>query len=169
MTAEGDTCHTDLDVGVALALDHAPHEVVLSYQILRLHQVDPQHSLRAERQDSEAQVAEQCLPLGDSRCAFLPLSQILSRGWCVVVVPARASLTRRAPWGLLPRRCPLDPSQTPRMKGEKMAWWDRPRRSATKPGRTWEQQQNGQLLNGEIISVTDVQASVWDIIIWEWE
>lgn len=36
----------DLNVGVTLALHHAPHQVVLGNQILGLQQVDPQHPLQ---------------------------------------------------------------------------------------------------------------------------
>lgn len=45
----GDTSHTDLDIGVTLPLHHAPHEVVLRYQVLGLHQMDTQHSLWVEQ------------------------------------------------------------------------------------------------------------------------
>lgn len=44
-----DASHADLDVGIALPLHHAPHEVVLCYQALGLHQVDAQHSLWTEQ------------------------------------------------------------------------------------------------------------------------
>lgn len=49
VAAVGDTSHADLDIGVTLALDHAPHEVVLGYQVLGLHQMDTQHSLWVEQ------------------------------------------------------------------------------------------------------------------------
>ena len=49
MATISDTSHTDLHVGVTLPLDHAPHEVVLGYQALGLHQMDTQHSLWAEK------------------------------------------------------------------------------------------------------------------------
>lgn len=45
VAAEGDTSHTDLDVGVTLPLHHASHEVVLGYQVLGLYQMNTQHSL----------------------------------------------------------------------------------------------------------------------------
>ena len=40
VAAECDTSHTDLNIRVALPLHHAPHEVVLGYQALGLHQMD---------------------------------------------------------------------------------------------------------------------------------
>lgn len=45
VAAVGDASHPDLDIGVALPLHHAPHEVVLCYQVLGFHQVDAQHPL----------------------------------------------------------------------------------------------------------------------------
>lgn len=45
MAAVSDASHADLDIGVALPFHHAPHEVVLSDQVLGLYQVDSQHSL----------------------------------------------------------------------------------------------------------------------------
>lgn len=45
VAAVGDASHPDLDIGVALPLHHAPHEVVLRYQVLGFHQVDAQHPL----------------------------------------------------------------------------------------------------------------------------
>lgn len=45
VAAEGDSPNPDLDVGVTLPLHHAPHEVILGYQVTGLHQVDTQHTL----------------------------------------------------------------------------------------------------------------------------
>lgn len=50
MAAESYTSDTNLDVGVTLSFHHAPHEVVLGYQVLGLHQMDSQHSLNASEQ-----------------------------------------------------------------------------------------------------------------------
>ena len=46
MTLECYAPYVDLDVGVTLALHHAPHQVVLSNQILGLQQVNPQQPLQ---------------------------------------------------------------------------------------------------------------------------
>lgn len=50
MAAKGYTGDTNLDIGVALPLHHAPHEVVFGNEVLSLHKVDPQHSLQAQGQ-----------------------------------------------------------------------------------------------------------------------
>lgn len=48
MTLECNSSYVDLDIGVALALHHAPHQVVLGNQILGLQQVNPQQPLQDE-------------------------------------------------------------------------------------------------------------------------
>lgn len=49
MTLEGHSPNDDLDIRVTLALHHAPHEVILGYQILSFQKVDPQHPLQAKK------------------------------------------------------------------------------------------------------------------------
>lgn len=45
MTLECNVSNVDLDIRVALALHHAPHQVILGHQILSLQKVNPQHPL----------------------------------------------------------------------------------------------------------------------------
>lgn len=46
MTPEIKTAHIYLDIRITLALHHAPHQVILRYQVLGLQQVDPQYPLQ---------------------------------------------------------------------------------------------------------------------------
>lgn len=48
MTLECNSPDVNLDIGVTLALHHAPHQVVLGHQILSLQQVNPQQPLQDE-------------------------------------------------------------------------------------------------------------------------
>lgn len=48
MTFKCDTPYVDLDIGVTLALHHAPHQVIFGNQMLRLQQVNPQQPLQDE-------------------------------------------------------------------------------------------------------------------------
>ena len=76
VAAEGDACHTDLDVGVTLPLHHSPHEVVLGYQVLGLDQMNTQNSLWVPMRTVSVttvhvwQMCEWCLPLSDSGQLF---------------------------------------------------------------------------------------------------
>lgn len=49
MTLEGHSPNVDLDIRVTLTLHHAPHQVILGYQILSFQKVNPQHPLQAKK------------------------------------------------------------------------------------------------------------------------
>lgn len=48
MALECNLAYIDLDIGIALALHHPPHQVILCNQILGLQQVNPQEPLQHE-------------------------------------------------------------------------------------------------------------------------
>lgn len=101
MAAEGYTSHTDLHIGVTFPLHHASHEVVLGYEVLGLHQVDSQNSLKAHQRQGAVNVAEGervvSAALQLYGAIFLPLLQTLDRVWCAAGVTVEVSLTRLAP------------------------------------------------------------------------
>lgn len=120
VAAEGDPRHTDLNIGVALPLHYAPHEVVLGYKVLRLHQMDTQHSLLGKPRTGNVIVVGVCVCVCvlTPRSCFSPLLQNLGQGWYAGVAQAEVYPTRRAP-RLPDLMCfPPDPSQSQGQKDE---------------------------------------------------
>lgn len=86
MTFKCNRAYVDLDIGVALALHHAPHQVVLCNQILGLQQVNPQQPLEHEdcKCYTEKHHSAKHMPLGFVRLLYNSIqcfTQQLKSAW----------------------------------------------------------------------------------------